>query len=139
MHPTAPLRPPGRACTPGQRWLVWLLLQALLALSLATGARAVGGPLHGHGPGAHQHAHSGVPGQLARHHHDADADAQMLDQGAPAPEDLSSSSANAAAAPWLAQAALRVHGQVLEERVKPPPAASWVDAERSLPDRPPPR
>lgn len=120
--------------------MVWLLLQALLALSLATGARAVGGPLHWHGAGTDHHAHPGAPGELARHHHDADAAVQMLDQGALAAEELGSgSSANAAAAPWPAQAALQVHRQVREHRVGPPPAASWADAERSHPDRPPRR
>jgi hypothetical protein len=117
---------------------VWLLLQALVALTFAAGPRAVGGPLHWHGAGMDHHAHASALPAADRHHHGAEVAAVMLDQGAPASEDLGSGgSANAAAAPWPARTGQEILRQSRGYRVPPPPAATWADADLSHPDHPP--
>ncbi len=67
MDPLALCKPPtGRPLGPAARWLVWCLLQAVIALTLLPGPRSAAGALH-----AHPVAASGVAG-AARSAHLAD-------------------------------------------------------------------
>jgi len=99
MHPHALRRPP--LCdtrAPWRRWVLWLLVQALAALALSSGPRAVAGPLHVH-VGGGSHAHAGVEGatlgrhdEARRHHHAQDAGGIVwLEQAAQAAEDATAS------------------------------------------------
>ena len=100
MHLSPTRRAASRALGPGQRWAVWLLVQALLALVLGVGPREVAGPLHWHAVLSDHHTHEGAPGEVARHHHDAGDEAVLLEGGAAATDGLGSATVSAAAALW---------------------------------------
>lgn len=116
---------------PAQQWLVWLLLQAMLALTLSAGPRAISGPLHLHTGADAGHQHGAAPGAVARHHHAERADVLVLEPGATGIDELGSAGANAAAVLWPGGH----HGAAL----LPPPAdvrrlvmhrtAAWTDAD----------
>ena len=82
-----------------------LLVQALLALTLAAGQRSIAGPLHVHGDGTEApHHHHGPAGAAGRHwHDDASTVAAMvvLDGAAQAAQDLTGGAAAGASAALL--------------------------------------
>jgi predicted small lipoprotein YifL len=125
------------ALGPWQRWVLWLLVQALLALSLAAGPRAVAGPLHFHDAGssaAHDHGDdAGAPHDDARRHRHTDGTASAgivwLDEAAQATEDAT---ASAMATLWPALEASVTLPQPPEGgRHSQAPALPWASAEPS--------
>lgn len=127
-----------RAAGPAQRWVLWVMVQALLALGLAAGPRAVSGPLHWH-DAAHGHHDHGAAHALARHVHDADDGAVVLDQGAQAADTLGGgASAGAAATLWpTLPGGLVVPQPAAETWGAPHRAAAWADADLDTPSPPP--
>jgi hypothetical protein len=128
-----------RALGPAQRWLIWMVVQGLLALSLAAGPAALLGPLHWHdGAASSAHRHGDAPGAAARHQHDsASAEAEglaLLEPSTPAAEELAS--AAAVLAP-MAPTGLQVPRPALDRDFNPLPAATWQDAELQRPKQPP--
>jgi hypothetical protein len=90
---------------PWQRWVLVMLVQALLALTLSAGVRAVVGPLHLHDDAAHAGHHHGPAGAVGRHWHHGDVSAAgtvNLEAASPAAEDLPGTAAASAAATLLA-------------------------------------
>jgi hypothetical protein len=123
-----------------------MLLQAMLALMLSAGPRAIGGPLHWHDAvgGPHGHAghsghggHSSHPDAVARHHHDVADGAVWLESAAQAAEDLSPG--GAAASALAAMCPLRCPAIAVPHPGRDPwpaaqQAAAWADAAPGRPE-----
>ncbi len=139
MHNSAHAHQQPWPAGPARRWLLWVIAQALLALTLAAGPRAVGGPLHWHEFDRDHLAHQAEPAGLARHTHAADAGAIQLDQAAQAAENLGSGAlACAVAVLWpLDLNGIRVPRPCRDAWAAPPAALAWRDAEPSAPEHRP--
>jgi hypothetical protein len=146
MSTAANLNPCRAELGPAARWVVWLLLQAMLALLLSAGPRAIAGPLHwhadtGHHPAhshAHDHPHGELAGTVARHSHEPAADLVLLEPGSSVADDLRNAGAAAAAALWPAMhGGLGVPALEPEGRLAALPALPWADADSAVPEHRP--
>lgn len=138
MHRAQRPHLPPASASPAQRWVLWMLVQALLALTFMAGPRAIGGPLHAHDAGGDHAAHHGAAAGLARHVHDDDAGAVLLDQAAQAAEHLGSAGASAVATLWpLSLPRLERPRPGPDRWAAPARAVAWQDADTAAPEHRP--
>ena len=132
MHHLAQRGRHSKTPSPFQQGVLWLVLQAVLALTLAAGARAISGPLHWHDGAGDHHTATGMPGEVARHQHNDAADVVPLESGAAPADDLSTSTAalNAAATLWPVQlGSLKLTHSEREPWAAPPRTVAWSDTD----------
>jgi hypothetical protein len=143
MRHAAP-EPRIRRTGPWQRWVLVLLMQALLALTLTAGQRAIAGPLHVHGDAHAGDHHQGAADAAGRHWHGDAADATgvvVLDGAAQAADDMTGGAAASALASGL-PAFPRLPAVPSADRdawAARGPALHWKDATPAPPEPPPRR